>query len=1161
MLYEYFISYRRGNDGIQKAREIYGLLTREVGSAGVFWDLQSIIGGRWWPQIENAIKQAKHFILLVDKGFIKHVVTDDLKNYPEKERASLNDWFFNEISLAVESKCEIHPISYDKDTFDKDACVKFPILKPFQKLDGKDKDFEFELLKHLGIREQVYESFSVNNLDSVPSTFESRVDLTKLLLDNIRANESVNFYGLGGVGKTTLVQQCVMEDFKDEFGSVVYVPVENSVLSDYVNSFEDYLLETGGKKVDSENKSKLKHKSDDYQVIKRILENHCTVRGVINLMIFDINNNNEDDKRRDVLIDERKKIVPDGWKLLMVSHSECNPNKVYNMELDSLNNSKFAEKLFDKLCDIKDLTTERKGMLLKNLFYSPLLISVIAGKINNSINVKRILRDFSSESVSHEGHKSQSVGEYLKKLISFKGLNFNQKIVASLFMVWPSRLIRDNVVCSFVRGYKFMLQFPHCRKVVCHNNDFAIKDSYKENAKANAQFQKALDALVNYNILVKSGSSYMMHAMLADELRGQFHNLVDNKKIASWFYWFRYFRGILKNDHNNYIKRSRNILGEITRRRIKDNDYVECIAHSIPLLKDLDKKYKESNFSKYFEDNDIVKTYIEEKKFVMKLANETDSGKLFDIHVEFGDFYKHKQNTLSAKDEYIKAIDIYEKQHDPFEEEHSKVVTLYLKLAEYFDTFDTDYFKKAASVYYANRSKCHLEGHYGKLIEIMPNGYDNIGVDDNSTADFYYRLGRFYDHYYWLNRKVVSDYAVKAKRYYKIADDIWMSQDTEIDGELKGFVKTSYGFCDKKYGFKFVKVDGGTFDMGLSLEEWKMCHENVKKENNSYLMATGQGANSDSYYNYERGNTRFSDEIPSHSVTVSEYYISTLQVTNKQWRDIMGFDSWRDVKVDGNKQSLRYYENLKEFKVEGDYDEKNSEGYYGGKSSEFYDMCAMNYVNFYDAVEFCNKMSELFKLDPVYTIIRNEEGVIEGVINNDKFGFRLPTEAEWEYAARGGSQGSMTIYSGSNFCYDVAHYDPVCDPQNPNNSQPTRTIGNIRYGNGTQPVGILKPNELGIYDMSGNVYEWCQDWYNKSYYDQCRENPDLSVNPCCEEQEVVEFVNGVSGPARVVRGGSWNLTALFCRVSSRVRLYLANRFSDFGLRLLLSSPKKEEKQK
>ena len=130
--------------------------------------------------------------------------------------------------------------------------------------------------------------------------------------------------------------------------------------------------------------------------------------------------------------------------------------------------------------------------------------------------------------------------------------------------------------------------------------------------------------------------------------------------------------------------------------------------------------------------------------------------------------------------------------------------------------------------------------------------------------------------------------------------------------------------------------------------------------------------------------------------------------------------------------------------------------------------------------------------------------------------FRLPTEAEWEFAARGGNKSRGYQYSGSNVIDDVAWFDD-------NSSSKTHIVGE------------KQPNELGIYDMTGNVWEWCQDWYD-SYSGSPQTNP----------------TGVVSGSYRVRRGGSWFDSTWRCRSSYRRFITSANRSSNFGLRLVLS---------
>lgn len=185
----------------------------------------------------------------------------------------------------------------------------------------------------------------------------------------------------------------------------------------------------------------------------------------------------------------------------------------------------------------------------------------------------------------------------------------------------------------------------------------------------------------------------------------------------------------------------------------------------------------------------------------------------------------------------------------------------------------------------------------------------------------------------------------------------------------------------------------------------------------------------------EQGSDAESDEKPTHSVTLSDYYMGKFEVTQELWQAVMG---------------------------------SNPSSFKGNN-------LPVESVSWNDVQEFITKL-------------------------NQKTGanFRLPTEAEWEYAARGGNKSKGYKYSGSNNINDVAWYTSTTNDS------------------GTKPVGTKTPNELGIYDMSGNVYEWCHDWHG-GYSSGSQTNP---TGPS-------------SGPLRVGRGGSWGGNAKYCRVSYR----------------------------
>ena len=194
------------------------------------------------------------------------------------------------------------------------------------------------------------------------------------------------------------------------------------------------------------------------------------------------------------------------------------------------------------------------------------------------------------------------------------------------------------------------------------------------------------------------------------------------------------------------------------------------------------------------------------------------------------------------------------------------------------------------------------------------------------------------------------------------------------------------------------------------------------------------------------------DRTPIHQVSLSSFYIAKYEITQEEWQAVMG----------------------------------------SNPSTHKGDRMPVENVNWYDCQLFINKLNKL---------------------TGKKF--RLPTEAEWEYAARGGIKSKGTKYAGSNNASDVSW--------NCNNCKGTNTVG--------QKI----PNELGLYDMSGNVWEWCNDWYGE-YIEEHQTNPQ----------------GPESGTDKVCRGGCWLYGDFQCLVSCRSRYYPNNPgYSHLGLRLAL----------
>ena len=214
-------------------------------------------------------------------------------------------------------------------------------------------------------------------------------------------------------------------------------------------------------------------------------------------------------------------------------------------------------------------------------------------------------------------------------------------------------------------------------------------------------------------------------------------------------------------------------------------------------------------------------------------------------------------------------------------------------------------------------------------------------------------------------------------------------------------------------------------------------------------------------------------ESPVHTVTLTRnFYMGVTEVTQGQWEAVMGSNPSTFSKCGAD--------------------------------------CPVEEVSWQDAVDFANALSELDGLEPAY--------LATGAVYPDANGYRLPTEAEWEYAARGGGDG--TPFAGSDTIAFVGWVNTVSGAQ-------------------THEVAGLFPNGFGLHDMSGNVWEWCEDKYEETYYTK---SPEI-------DPPGATYSNG-----RVSRGGSYLNPAQDARVSNRRYYTQFSAYKYQGFRLAKTKP-------
>ena len=218
-------------------------------------------------------------------------------------------------------------------------------------------------------------------------------------------------------------------------------------------------------------------------------------------------------------------------------------------------------------------------------------------------------------------------------------------------------------------------------------------------------------------------------------------------------------------------------------------------------------------------------------------------------------------------------------------------------------------------------------------------------------------------------------------------------------------------------------------------------------------------------------NNGYSDEKPIHTVELDNFYISKYEITVLQYKE---YCKSTGVAFPGKPQKSWYV------------DHESAQNWV------WKDKHPIVNISWYDAIGYCNWFSDA--TGETYT---------------------LPTEAQWEYAARGGNKSKNYKFAGSNDINQVAWYD--------------ETSGEVS----TKPVGKLKPNELGIYDMSGNAMEWCLDGYGV-YHKKKEKNP----------------IGKEASSYKTIRGGSWYYVADFCKITQRDSPKPTTKKFDYGFRIV-----------
>lgn len=565
MAYEWFISYRRKSGGENQARQVAEILTAYVGKDKVFYDRESMREGNWRNQINDALKTAEHFVLLVNEASAAEDQSNNIGGYRY------------EIEYALKNGKNITLIEYDKKSYEN-VTAKYPSLNDAQKVTfNGEYNFAFEerLCKHFGFKYKKPSSApSVINNISYPENLIPRRDMLNKLNNEFKSHKCVVVSGIGGSGKTSLAYLYAKEQ---KFNNIAWVIVNGKIEDVFVDKIAGLLFS----KEDYADFTRIDDTKTKLDIIKSELSK---IEGK-NLLVFDINTNNEAIKQE--IESELYNYLPaENWKTLILTRARViNATRFSVIEMGSMAEEDTINLFKNNYGGDIQFTDMQLAEIAQELYYHPLLIEQTAiyfsdgiedsaeeiiDKIKdiNKVNNERTNEDL--RGLISEGRKEKNIKNYLLNLCNIENLSPEEVKFLAVYVTWPTEPISKEIIKTLLPGTEASLRTLIKKGIISHNSkQFSIHslmaDVIREQIRIkefdySQYFENIADILNDdeKSFVLHNYSKYIANSLIT-------YNLVNDVDLFAAFLNRMYYIGdsiilsIPENKYSNIIKKMENM--------------------------------------------------------------------------------------------------------------------------------------------------------------------------------------------------------------------------------------------------------------------------------------------------------------------------------------------------------------------------------------------------------------------------------------------------------------------------------------------------------------------------------------------------------------------------------------------------------------------------